>query len=204
MKNVRKELERAKAEAEQLALHDPLTGLPNRTLFEDRLERTFVRTKRQEGKLYAVAFVDVDNFKVVNDSLGHEAGDELLVGICHRIGSCLRKGDTIARFGGDEFTLLFCGLKQAEDVRVVLDRIFESLKEPFEIGGERMFASVSIGAAVAESATHDPKDLIRDADTAMYQAKIKGRGRYEIFNRDMHLVATGALQDRKRTARCFG
>jgi diguanylate cyclase (GGDEF)-like protein/PAS domain S-box-containing protein len=166
------------------ALHDPLTGLPNRSLVVDRIGQALARSARHEWSV-AVLFFDVDRFKVVNDSLGHGAGDALLVLIVNRLRSLLRPGDTMARLGGDEF-LVVCeevdGLAQA---RQLAERLSQAFKEPFNLGEREMFATASMGIAVGTGADATPESMLRDADAAMYKAKERGRARYEVFDEDM-------------------
>ena len=168
------------------AFHDALTGLPNRALFMDRLTHALERTRRRADEVFGVLFVDVDRFKVVNDSLGHRAGDELLVGIARRLESCLRPGDTVARPGGDEFTVLLEAVADASDATRIADRIQQVLGAPFQVGGQEVFATVSAGLAFSGAGYEDPQDLVRDADLAMYRAKAKGGARCEVFDRAMH------------------
>ncbi len=165
-----------------LAFYDPLTTLPNRTLFMDRLEHALNRSRRQEGKL-AVMFVDLDNFKSVNDSLGHESGDRALVATAERLRTCLRPGDTVARLGGDEFTVLLEKVGDAE-VGQVAERIMRALSAPITIDGHRFLLTPSIGVAFGDSATR-PADLLRRADAAMYEAKRRGKARYEMLPSSM-------------------
>ena len=175
------------------ALHDPLTGMPNRTLFLDRLQNALDRTSRDQGAC-AVLFTDLDDFKVVNDSLGHEAGDELLMEVSQRLQSCLRLGDTAARLGGDEFTLLLENISDVGDAIRVAERIAEALGSPFELRNQRIFVSTSTGIALATSGGSQPGNLLRDADVAMYEAKKKGNGGYKLFNASMHTRALRRLR----------
>ncbi|MCB1056033.1 MAG: EAL domain-containing protein [Acidobacteria bacterium] len=175
------------------ALHDALTGLPNRALFKDRLERCIERSQRQMGHLFAVLFLDLDHFKVINDSLGHGLGDKLLISIAERLKRTLRPGDTVARLGGDEFVVLLGEIKAVEDAELVAQRIQESLGSPFDLGGHEVFTATSVGIALGSSAYRDPEDLIRDADIAMYQAKAKGRSCHAVFDSDMHALAMERL-----------
>jgi diguanylate cyclase (GGDEF)-like protein/PAS domain S-box-containing protein len=163
------------------ALHDPLTGLPNRALFLDRIEQALQRAGRDD-ELVSVAFVDLDDFKAINDSLGHAAGDELLVGVADRLRASLRGMDTAARLGGDEFAVLLAGLPEHAEVVRVAERLLATLSEPHELGGQPRHALPSIGVSIGgDGATAD--DLMRQADAAMYAAKRAGKGRYEVYVR---------------------
>jgi len=175
------------------AFHDALTGLFNRELFLERLERAAERTRRTR-ELFAVLFLDLDRFKVLNDSLGHAIGDQLLVVLGQRLASCLRPTDTIARHGGDEFTILLedCGAAMA--ATRVAERIQEELALPFRLGSHEVFSTASIGIALSTSGYDRAGDLLRDADTAMYRAKALGRARYEMFDREMHSRAVALLR----------
>lgn len=175
------------------ALHDPLTGLPNRTLFTDRLEHALSLTSRQT-RLIAVLFVDLDDFKVVNDSLGHEAGDTLLVAVAERLGACLRPEDTVARFGGDEFAVLLEDIMVASDATRAAGRIVEGLRKPFVVEGREISISPSIGIVSATSSHDRLKDLLRKADIVMYEAKAKGKARYEVFDPTMNVRALERLE----------
>jgi diguanylate cyclase (GGDEF)-like protein len=163
------------------AFHDPLTGLPNRSMLLDRLENALARTKRN-GKQIAIIFCDLDNFKVVNDTFGHEAGDQLLVNVAERLQSTLRPGDTSARIGGDEFVVLLEDLDRIDDAESVAARIIEQMALPFLLEGHELFVSASIGAKLSTSSLDRPDDLLRDADIAMYRAKANGKARYEVFD----------------------
>jgi diguanylate cyclase (GGDEF)-like protein len=165
------------------ALTDPLTGLANRALFMDRLEHALARAARR-GSAVSVIFIDLDRFKLVNDTLGHAEGDALLVGVAERIRNCLRRAETPARLGGDEFAVL---LEEASDevaAAHVADRIAEALREPFTLGDREVFATASVGIAVGT--VEDAETLLRNADIAMYRAKGRGKDRYEIFEPEMH------------------
>jgi diguanylate cyclase (GGDEF)-like protein/PAS domain S-box-containing protein len=176
------------------AFHDAMTDLPNRALFMDRLRNAIRRAKRSEEYRLAVLFLDVDRFKIVNDSLGHTAGDDLLKAIARRLEGCLRPGDTVARFGGDEFTMLLEDIGHAGQATRVAERIQMELAVPFRLQGQEIFATASMGIAYAGSGYARPEDLLRDADNAMYRAKSLGRARYEVFDSAMHTRAVAALR----------
>jgi diguanylate cyclase (GGDEF)-like protein/PAS domain S-box-containing protein len=175
------------------ALHDPLTGLPNRTLFLDRLAQLLARRQASSASA-AVMFLDVDNFKLVNDSLGHEAGDQLLRAIAPRLAEALRPTDTVARFGGDEFVVLCEEVVDGRDAVQVAERLQESLAAPFVLDGEQHFLSASIGVALASGQYATPAEAMRDADAAMYRAKERGRGECELFDDAMRERALGRLR----------
>lgn len=175
------------------ALHDALTGLPNRTLFTDRLRHTMKRRERKTVD-YAVLFIDCDRFKLINDSLGHLAGDQLLIEMARRIGHCLRSGDTLARLGGDEFVVLAEDMEQLDISLTVADRIRNAVAEPFVLDGQNYYLTTSIGIAYGGAHYSDPGDLLRDADTAMYEAKAQGRDRHVVFEPGMHASAVNQLQ----------
>ncbi|HYY87642.1 MAG TPA: EAL domain-containing protein, partial [Chloroflexota bacterium] len=172
-------------ELTRLAFHDPLSNLPNRALFMDRLQHALERAARQ-GRPIAVMFLDLDNFKVVNDSLGHKAGDQLLVSVAQRLVGCLRTVDTAARFGGDEFTVLLEDLTGPEDALLVADRIANHLNEPFQLDGREVFVTASIGIALTDGSSETAESLVRTADLAMYQAKTSGKARYAVFDPEMN------------------
>ena len=176
------------------AFHDALTGLPNRALFVDRLERLLRHALRHPTYMFAVAFLDLDRFKIVNDSLGHVAGDELLVSIGQRIQNSIRQVDTVARLGGDEFAVLLDDVSDVRDATRVAERILMELSTPFTVAGEEVFTTGSIGIALSSTGYERPEDILRDADTAMYRAKVGGRSRYEVFDRNMHATAVRTLQ----------
>ncbi|MGZ4253699.1 MAG: sensor domain-containing protein [Solirubrobacteraceae bacterium] len=191
-------LERKRAEQALAyqALHDPLTGLPNRALFLDRLQISLANSRRRRGTV-AVLFLDIDNFKVINDSLGHRAGDELLSMVATRISAALRPGDTVARFGGDEFVVLAEQISGVQDAVVIAERISSTFNEPFSLELGENFVSASIGIALSGSSPEDAEDLIRGADSAMYRAKDRGRGQYEVFDELMHAQMLGRLRTEK-------
>jgi len=185
------ERKRAQERLAHQALHDPLTELPNRALFLDRLALALARLRRRQSSM-AVLFADVDRFKVVNDSLGHDAGDRLLVALARRLRDVLRPGDTLARFGGDEFAVLCEDVPQG-DVIGIAERMMDALAEPFTAVGREVFVSVSLGIAVARDPDQRPEALLRDADAAMYLAKDRGRARFEIFDEAMRDKSTERL-----------
>ncbi len=173
---------------------DPLTGLCNRSLFVEGLGRRLDDFKqRRSADRFAVLYLDLDRFKVVNDSLGHLVGDELLVAVSRRLETCLRQGDSIARLGGDEFAILLNGLNDEQQANVTAFRIQEALSAPFSIGGREVFSSASIGIALGVAQYANPEDIMRDADTAMYHAKARGKARHELFDADMHARARDRL-----------
>jgi diguanylate cyclase (GGDEF)-like protein/PAS domain S-box-containing protein len=176
------------------AFHDAATGLPNRTLFMDRLGRSIGRGKRRTDYMFAVLFLDVDRFKIVNDSLGHMIGDQLLKAMVQRLLSSLRPSDTLARFGGDKFTVLLEDIGDVSDATRVADRIQKELTVPFNLGKQEVFITVSIGIAQSTSGYEQPEDFLRDAETAMYRAKTLGRARYQVFDAAMHSRAVTLLQ----------
>ncbi len=172
---------------------DRLTSLPNRTLFMERLTQAILRTERRKLAT-AVLFIDLDRFKVVNDSLGHDSGDHLLIHMAKRLRGCLRPEDTVARLGGDEFVILFEDLPSANDGLRVAERISESMKVPFPINGQEIFTTCSMGLALCSEADTVPSELVRDAEVAMYRAKAKGEGSIEIFDPSMNAQALVRFQ----------
>ncbi len=177
------------------AFHDALTGLPNRALFLDRTGQAITRTQRRdERRTFAVLLLDVDHFKNVNDSLGHMAGDRLLVMLAERLLQSVRAGDTVARFGGDEFTVLIERINGPVDARRAAERIQRQIAAPFHIEDNDIFASVSIGIIIGGPDYDGPEHIVRDADTAMYRAKAQGRARFEIFDSNMRSEAVARLQ----------
>ena len=188
--------ERRRAEEQLLhdAFHDSLTGLPNRALFIDHLKLAVNHLRRRKGYLFAVLFIDLDRFKVINDSLGHMVGDKLLIATARRLESCLRDGDTIARLGGDEFTILLDGIKDRGDAQRVAERVQELLAEPFQLAGRELFITASVGIKYSGIDDEQPEDLLRDADTAMYCAKTFGKAQYRVFDSKMHTTALTHLQ----------
>ncbi len=176
------------------AFHDGLTGLANRTLFMDHLQQTIKRGKRRNPRNYAVLFLDLDRFKIVNDSLGHAEGDNLLKQAARRLEESLRFGDLLARLGGDEFTILLDELNETNDAILVAERIQNDLKIPFNLGGREVFVSASIGIALSTAGHIRAEDMLRDADIAMYRAKAKGKAQYQVFDQSMHTRAMSKLQ----------
>ncbi|MEG4340894.1 MULTISPECIES: EAL domain-containing protein [unclassified Microcoleus] len=176
------------------AFHDALTGLPNRSLFTDRLEHALRLAKRRKDYSFAVLFLDLDRFKVVNDSLGHAIGDQLLVSIARRLEACLRPGDTVARIGGDEFVLLLEDIEGINEASSIVNRLQKKITSPLLLDGHEVFITASIGIALSSGEYLEPTTLLRDADTAMYRAKELGRARHEVFNSSMHAHALRLLQ----------
>jgi diguanylate cyclase (GGDEF)-like protein len=188
-------IERKRAESELVhqALHDELTGLPNRALFLDRLGLALERSRRS-GEPLAVLFLDFDNFKQINDSRGHAAGDVVLATLGDRLSSLLRPMDTVARFGGDEFTFLFEGLSSEREVVLIADRICQAATHPIDLGGAETTVTVSVGIAMAADPDVSPDMIIREADAAMYRAKERGRSRYELFDEDSRRRAVERIE----------
>jgi diguanylate cyclase (GGDEF)-like protein/PAS domain S-box-containing protein len=179
-------------ELRRRASHDLLTGLPNRQVFMDRLSQVLEHTRRRRGRKVAVLFMDLDKFKVINDSLGHEVGDRLLVVVAQRLRRCLRPEDTLARFGGDEFVVLLEEVESPDEAARVAERIIRELGRPFVLDGRELFASPSIGIALGDARQTAPDALLRDADTAMYRVKEKGSG-YRMFDPAMYEQAVRRL-----------
>jgi len=188
--------ERKEAEEKLLhgALHDALTGLPNRSLFMDRLSQAMAFQQRRPEMRFAVLVLDVDRFKNINDSLGHAMGDRLLVSVAKRLVKCVRPGDTVARLGGDEFAILLEDYSAPEEPALRAERIQAELAPAHDLGGVEVFSTVSIGIAVAVRGYTRPEELLRDADTAMYRAKQLGRARHAVFHPSMHAHARAQLQ----------
>ncbi|MFY9780777.1 MAG: EAL domain-containing protein [Candidatus Baltobacteraceae bacterium] len=183
----------AEAQLRYAAYHDALTGLLNRPSFLDRLKRALERTRRHPALRVAVLFVDIDRFKVINDSLGHVAGDQLLAAFGERLTNCLRSYDVVARLGGDEFTILLDDVASARDATLTAERMQRAIKQPFSIAGRDVSITASIGIALGEPGVENAEAMLRDADTAMYRAKELGRARYEVFARELHLQAMARL-----------
>jgi diguanylate cyclase (GGDEF)-like protein/PAS domain S-box-containing protein len=190
---------RAEEQLQHDAFHDALTGLPNRALFIDRLQAALARLQGAIARghhkgMFAVVFLDVDRFKLVNDSLGHSVGDRLLVELSSALKTAVRPGDTVARLGGDEFTILLEDMEEREEAIAVAERIQSVLREPLTLAGHEVFATVSMGIALSAPSYRRAEDLLRDADTAMYHAKALGKSRHQVFDSSMHARARKLLQ----------
>ena len=168
----------------QLAFNDVLTGLPNRTMFQQQIEQAF-RAAQGNGGLFALHCLDLDQFKAINDSRGHEIGDDVLAATAKRLMALVRPGDTAARFGGDEFTILLEDVSSEADAVRVAQRVHEQTSVPFEVAGTEIFSTVSLGIAFHSAEYERPDEILRDADTAMYRAKANGRSRHELFSAEM-------------------
>jgi diguanylate cyclase (GGDEF)-like protein len=164
--------------------HDPLTNLPNRKLFGDRLQHALLSANRSQESI-AVLFLDLDNFKLINDSFGHKAGDQILIAVSKRLEACLRNSDTLARLGGDEFTILLENILNIEDATAISKRIAEQLEAPFSLEGHEIFVTVSIGIAISTLPLDLPEDFLRNADAAMYAVKKSGKAHHQVFNLNM-------------------
>ena len=184
----RADLQRSSERSHERSLHDPLTGLPNRLLLLERIDHAIVRSGRSR-KVVTVLFIDLDNFKAVNDSFSHQVGDDLLVAVGQRLESALRPADTVARISGDEFVILCEELDRDEQVEVVASRVVDALGTPFAISGIDLEISASVGIAFASQTNHDPEQLLHAADTAMYQVKRKGGATYQIIDLLAHQLA---------------
>ena len=175
------------------AFHDVLTQLPNRAFFSDCLRRSIARAKRHPGNRFAVIFLDLDRFKIINDSLGHVKADGLLVKVARALEGCVRPEDVVARIGGDEFTILISQLDDPSDALVVAARVQAALQRPFDLDGFEVITAASMGIAIGSSAYDNAEQVLRDADTAMYEAKDRGRGQHVLFDAAMHARAAGLL-----------
>jgi diguanylate cyclase (GGDEF)-like protein len=188
--------QRSSAAAEEFrhaAYHDELTGLPNRTLFLTMLTRVLAKLRRRSDLQTAVLFLDIDRFKIINDSLGHVVGDRLLAAFAERLKGCLRPYDTLARLHGDEFTVLLDDVAEIREATSAAERIIRAVERPFTVAGKEVSLSASIGIALAAPGFEDAEAMLRDADTAMYRAKELGRGRFEIFAPELHARAMARL-----------
>ncbi|HEX9109241.1 MAG TPA: EAL domain-containing protein, partial [Longimicrobiales bacterium] len=187
------ERKRAEAELRRHALYDSLTQLPNRVFFMERLGRSLERAAVEPAYHFAVLFLDLDRFKVVNDSLGHMAGDEMLEQVARRLEGAVRPGDTVARLGGDEFAVLLYEIQERSDATTVAERIHQRLREPHSVQGHEVFTTASVGIALSSAGYDRPEEILRDADTAMYRAKALGGVRHQMFDHTMHAEAMALL-----------
>jgi diguanylate cyclase (GGDEF)-like protein/PAS domain S-box-containing protein len=168
-----------------MAYHDPLTGLPNRRLFKEHLNQALLQAKRT-GKTMALLYLDIDDFKVINDTMGHDIGDGFLQSFADRIRGCLREVDMFARMGGDEFTILLPMMDSESHVETVANRIFQSIEEPYELDGHRFHSSISMGIALYPTDGEDSNALLKKVDTALYQVKGKGRNAFQFFKSNLY------------------
>jgi diguanylate cyclase (GGDEF)-like protein/PAS domain S-box-containing protein len=189
-----REKKQSDARQQHDALHDPLTGLANRTLFLDRVQLTMARQQRHSELNFAVMFLDLDRFKAVNDNLGHASGDDLLVRMAARLRACFRPEDTVARFGGDEFAILLEDVTNISDVIRIAERAQRDICLPIELNGHEIFISASIGIAFGTLDHTSPEQILRDADFAMYQAKSNGHARHEVFDGSMHVHVAAQMK----------
>lgn len=187
------ERKRYEKEIEYQATHDSLTGLPNRTLLADRIQQCMSFANRYQKKL-AVAFVDLDQFKLINDSMGHDVGDQLLITMANRLVSCLRETDTVIRLGGDEFVLLLTSLEKIEDIAQSMQRILNAVAEPYVTKERDFIVSCSIGISIYPEDGHDPNTLLKYADSAMYKAKKSGRNNFQFYTRELNKVLTERME----------
>jgi diguanylate cyclase (GGDEF)-like protein len=189
VQKLRQEINERRRVQQQLihdALHDSLTGLPNRALLIERIEFAIAHAKRNPSYRYGLLFIDLDRFKVVNDSLGHFIGDQLLIAVSNLLHECVRENDLVSRLGGDEFVILLDGIDNVQDVTSIGERIQQKLRSPFELEGQHIFTSASIGIVFSSDEYGNPADLMRDADIAMYRSKDEGKARYTIFDQKMY------------------
>ncbi len=187
-------LQESKDHFRHAAFHDELTDLPNRALLTEHIKLAIERPRSRDEQFFALLFLDLDRFKNINDSLGHIAGDQLLVATARCLEDCMRPMDTVARLGGDEFAILLDGLDHVDDAILVAERIQQSLTRPFMLSGHEVFVTTSIGITFSNGGYQDPENVLRDADTAMYRAKESGKARYEVFNSTMHSRAVALLK----------
>ena len=186
------------------ALHDPLTGLPNRSLFLGLLEQSYSRLSRRPGRMYAVLFLDLDHFKGCNDRFGHLAGDRALQAIARRLEGRLQPGDAVARLGGDEFAFLLDDPRDASDLLRFADGLQETISAPIDLEGEQVRLSASIGIALSTTKYLNPQEILNNADRAMYRAKAHGRARHEVFDRELHARAVARLKLRSDLESALG
>jgi len=184
----------AQAELNQIAFQDALTALPNRRRFQELLTQAVKLANEQPGEAYAVMFLDFDRFKLINDSLGHTAGDQFLVQVSHRIRDCLRPSDVVARLGGDEFAVLVRQLEHESRAIELAERLMEALRKPFRVAGTELMTSASVGITFSALGYSSPEDVLRDADTAMYKAKGAGKARYALFDASLHTEVANRLR----------
>jgi len=187
------ERKQAEEKVRHLAYHDPLTGLPNRMLFNDRAELAMAMARR-ENLVLALLFIDLDRFKAINDTLGHDAGDHLLCEVADRLKECVRESDTVSRFGGDEFNLLLTQVRNESDTELVAHKILRALRRPVEVSGHELHGTASIGIALFPRDGNDVQTLVKNADTALYRAKDLGRNNYQIFNPAMNAQAMERME----------
>ncbi|MEK7207308.1 MAG: GGDEF domain-containing protein, partial [Pseudomonadota bacterium] len=184
---------RAQERLNYLAYYDTLTGLPNRVLLQDRLHQAMLEAHRRD-RLVAVMFLDLDRFKVINDTLGHDVGDALLKEVAGRLTTCVRAGDTISRLGGDEFTVILANVAHVDDVSRVAQKIIDSFIPPFQIAGREMFMSTSIGITLCPLDDSSLENLMRNADAAMYHAKEMGRNTFQFYTAELNRHTAKRLQ----------
>ncbi len=189
-----RELKESREHFRHVAFHDTLTGLPNRSLLVDHLKSAIERVQNNPDHIFALVFLDLDRFKYINDSLGHIAGDQLLIAVARRLEGCLRPTDTVARLGGDEFAILLDNLDDYREAVMIAERAQQELTHPLNLGGHEVYTTASIGITLSTIGYEHPEDILRDADTAMYHAKEKGKARYELFDAAMHANAVARLQ----------
>ncbi len=189
-----RELEESHEHFRHAAFHDALTGLPNRSLFTDHLRVALRRAHQNEQYLFGVLFLDLDRFKNINDSLGHPCGDELLILVARRLEACIRQTDMVARFGGDEFAVLLDAIQDTSDAVRIAEKVQQAISAPFKLASHEAITTASIGIALSTSGYTEAEDIIRDADTAMYRAKDRGKARCEIFDTAMHTRAVTLLR----------
>ncbi|HJZ82670.1 MAG TPA: diguanylate cyclase, partial [Pyrinomonadaceae bacterium] len=191
---ISKQLQASQDHFRHAAFHDALTHLPNRTLLAENLRFVIERARNHDDYQFAVLFLDLDRFKVVNDSLGHSIGDQLLVAMARRLESCIREVDLVARLGGDEFAILLDGISNPAEATNMARRIQEKLSANFNLSGHEVFTTTSIGIALSSTGYEHPESMLRDADTAMYRAKAQGKACFEVFDKGMHTHAVYLLQ----------
>ena len=185
--------EQIEAQLQHQVMHDALTWLPNRVYLRDRIERAIARVRRDASDAFGLLYIDIDRFKVVNDSLGHGAGDEMLLEVARRLAACVREPDTVARLAGDEFVLLLEHVVQPESACKVAQRVLESLEQPMQVAGRELRISASVGIALAGGDCESADRILHDADAALYRAKSTGRNRFVLFDEAMHRTAMGVL-----------